>query len=387
MWKKNKYYIIIGFFIVAIWFIEQGKPKPINWFESYSMYDKIPYGNKILFEELPSIFSSDIQVVEENIEANLEKNTLRNYLFINDVFNPDKEALGALLNFVAKGNNAMVISRRPSNLLLDTLGLNLKRQISYEMNDSLAFLLTANQQEYDYVFPQSFVGSSFVADSLTHCTVLGYNNSLVNFMKVPFGEGYFFMHLAPLVFTNYHMMKQDNHRYVSAVLSHLPNESIYWDEYYKNRKNIARQSPLTIVLSTAGLRQAFYLAVLSLLVYMLFAAKRKQSIIPVLEEKSNDTLNFTRTVGDLYFNVNNNKDIGQKRIDFFMSDIRKRYHLFSEKLDGDFCKNLHDASGVSLDEIKELVLNFNIIKGVQHVSDEKIIEQNNLIESFYSKIR
>lgn len=389
MWKKNKYYIIIAFFILAIWLIESAKPKPINWFESYSMHDKIPYGNRILFDELPSIFEDDIHIAKEGIKEHLQKDSLlKNYLFINDVFKPNKEAIKALLDYVSKGHNAMVISRWPSDFLLDTLGLSLDQSIALGINDSLNFKLASKQKDFYHRFSASLTARSFSSDSIKHYTDLGYvSDSLVNFVKVPFGNGYFFMHLNPLVFTNYHMLMHDNHEYISAVLSHLPNQSIYWDEYYKSRKAEVKKSHLWLVLSTDGLRQALYLMVFSLLVYMLFASKRKQGIIPVVEEKANDTLNFTRTIGQLYYNVNNNKDIGQKRIDFFMSNLRKRYQIFSETLDDDFCEKLHQVSGVSIEEIKKLVVNFNIIRGVQNVSDDRIIEQDKLIESFYSKTR
>ncbi len=389
MWKKNKYFIIIALFVVVIWVVEYNKPRQINWYESYSKYDKIPYGNKILFKELPSIFSQGIFTANKNIQETLEEENLAdNYLFINNTFLPTEGDLNGLLNFVGEGNNAFVISDRFETKLLDTLALEIEQSIIKVKNDTLHFSINENQQNYKFVFKHNYFVSYFSADSNKNCIGLGFvSDSLINFLKVPFGQGYFYLHCNPLVFTNYHMQKNDNYKYVSAVLSHLADTPIYWDEYYKNSKNAVPKSHLSVVLGIPGLRQAIYLVVISLFVYMLFALKRRQRIIPVVPPKANDTLNFVRTIGQLYYNENNNKDIGLKRMDYFLAHVRKQYHINSKNLDEDFCLKLHKMSGVDIDEVKKLVANFNVIKGVQEISDERIFEQDKLIESFYKKTR
>lgn len=387
MWKKNKYYFLIGFSILAIWLVEFNKPKEINWFESYSKYDKIPYGNYILYNELSSLFSGNIITATANIEKCLQTTSaVENYLCINKSFYPEDDDLLALVNYVAKGNNACIISRSVPSRLLDTLGLEINQSFSNVLNDSLLFSIAATQEQFHHIGTRSFLVSYFNTDSCNTFSNLGtVSDTLMNFIRVPFEKGQFYLHLNPLLFTNYHMLKNNNHRYVSAVLSHLPNGGIMWDEYYKNRKNAISQSPLYIIIETPGLRQALYVAIIALLLYMLFASKRKQRIIPIAPVKSNDTLNFTRTIGQLYYNENNNKDIGTKRMEFFLADIRKRYNLSTNKLDNDFCQSLHDASKVPLSDIKELVKICNIIKGVQHITNARIIEQDKLIESFYKK--
>ncbi len=389
MLKKNKYFIVIGLFIAVIWVVEYYKPRPINWYESYSKYDKIPYGNKILFDELPSIFSNGIFTAGNNIQETLKEELVaENYLFINNTFFPTKGDLSELLDFVSKGNNALIVSDKFEATLLDTLGVTIDQTITNIKTDSLIFHINANNQDYNFVFKHNYFVSHFSDDSVRNSISLGLAaDSLMNFIKVPFGQGYFYLHCNPLVFTNYHMQKNDNYRYISAVLSHLPDTPVCWDEYYKNRKNAIGKSHLSVVLAIPGLRQAIYLVMISLFIYMLFALKRRQRIIPVVPPKANDTLNFVRTVGQLYYNENNNKDIGMKRLDYFLAHIRKQYHINTQKLDDDFCLRLHKLSGVELDEVKKLITNSNIIKGVQEISADRIFEQDRLIESFYKKTR
>ena len=58
-------------------------------------------------------------------------------------------------------------------------------------------------------------------------TVLGYQKfdsiKRINFVKIAHGFGTIYLHLQPIVFTNYHLLKKDNHKYASAVFSYLPD--------------------------------------------------------------------------------------------------------------------------------------------------------------------
>ncbi len=389
MWKKHKYYIIAAFIVLALMLMEVYSPKPINWFESYSQYDKIPYGNNILFTELPSLFSQEIVTVDGSLQEGIKTNPLApNYLILNNRFFPEEQDLEALLNFVEQGNRAMLISNQVHQQLLDTLGLDIIQTFSVKLGDSLLMSLPHQKDAYTFYTRARMLLTSFESKNDSTVTPLGYvADSLSNFVKVPFGEGEFYLHCNPLVFTNYHMLKNDNHRYISAVLSYLPDQNLVWDEHYKNRNQAIQKSHLSVVVATPGLRQALYISMLALLVFMAFALKRKQRIIPPAVSKSNDTLNFVRTIGQLYYNENNNKDIGMKQISFFMQHVRKHFHIYHTQLDDTFCALLHKQSGVELKEIKKLVTNFKIITGVPDVTDERLIEQNQQIESFYKKTR
>src|ERR1035437_793813 len=297
MWKRNKYFFIIAFSICGIWFIEYSKPKPINWFESYSKYDKIPFGNYILFNELHSIFTKSIETTNNTIEETLAKNvSATNYLIIDNSFPIRKRELKALLDFVHEGRNVCIISSSFSSVLLDTLGLKVKVTALNKIKESLSFSLTASNKIFIYSADNSYFVRSFDIDSVANCQKMGFiSDSLINFIQITHGKGKLFLHLNPLLFTNYNMLTNNKHSNVSTVLSYLPNENLIWDEYYKNRKTAIVKSDLLYVLTVPGLQEAVYLSIFTILIYMLFASKRKQRIIPVIDKHSNDTLDFTRT--------------------------------------------------------------------------------------------
>jgi hypothetical protein len=165
----------------------------------------------------------------------------------------------------------------------------------------------------------------------------------------------------------------------------LPNENIIWDEYYKNRKTAVEKSDLYYLMNTPGMQEAVYLIMFSILVYMLFASKRKQRIIPVIDKHSNDTLDFTRTIGQLYYNENDNKNIGMKRNAYFLAHLRKRFHIYCNEFNDDLCLQLQTVSNIDMEEIKKLVKICMIIQILPEVSNDQIIEQDKQIENFYFK--
>src|SRR4030095_15629147 len=119
-------------------------------------------------------------------------------------------------------------------------------------------------------------------DTLT-TTVLGYQGEdkkkYANFIKVPYKEGNFFIHLQPVAFTNYHLLKDNHDEYAQKVLAYLPKGQIYWA--VKDQDGLlASGSPLRYVLSQPALRWAWYLFLGGMLIFMIFNAKRRQRIIP-----------------------------------------------------------------------------------------------------------
>jgi len=208
---------------------------------------------------------------------------------------------------------------------------------------------------------------------------------LVNFIGLAFGKGRIYIHLLPSAFTNVCMLTNNNAKYISSVLSYLPNQATLWDEYYKARKKYIKQTPFQHILNTDGLRQSLYLTLLGTLTYMIFASKRKQRAIPVLPPKLNTTIEFIETIGKLYFNESDNKDIGRKRMNYFLADIREKYRINTEKLDKAFSLKLSTLSGVKKGEIDRLIYYYKIINTTYEVKDYHIIEQDKLIENFYNK--
>jgi hypothetical protein len=376
-----------GIAMVAIGILESMKPKQTNWLESYSKFDKVPYGNYVLYNQLTDLFTDGPSTSFESLKLTLADNLVHtNLILINNTFEPEQGEVDALLEFVDRGNQAMIISRRISNKLLDTLDMSTNFEFVQESESTISYNLTDDTTQYNG--PTYNIMARTYFDELSHSEPIGYrSDSLVNFVRIAFGDGHLFLHVLPSAFTNAFILTENNNAYVSKVLSYLPDQQTIWDEYYKVRKDYVKKSPFQQVLSTDGLRQALYLVLLGTLAYMVFAAKRRQRIIPVLPVKVNTTVEFVETIGQLYYNESDHKDIGVKRVNYFLIDIRQRYRLDTEVLDEGFCHRLSTVSGVTREEVDELIKNFKVVKDVQQVLDARIIILDKLIENFYNKER
>ncbi|MEP3387305.1 MAG: DUF4350 domain-containing protein [Reichenbachiella sp.] len=387
MWDKYKYYIWPGVALVAIGLLESMKPKESIWLESYSKFDKIPYGNYILYHQLEDIFTAGVEPSFESLSQSLDESiTNTNLIIINNVFEAERYEIEKLLNFVNNGNQAMIISRQVSDLLLDTLGLGTNFEYSSKIESDVQHSLSKDTARFNG--PSFNIHFKSYFDSLSTAQPLGYrSDSLVNFVGLKFGMGQIFIHVHPSAFTNAFILTAQNDRYIQDVLSFLPDQPTIWDEYYKARKNYIKQTPFQQILTTDGLRQALYLALATTLIYMIFYSKRKQRIIPVLVPKSNATVEFIETMGQLYYNESDHKDIGMKRISFFLSEIREKYRIDTTQLDATFSHKVSSLSGVSKEIIDQLIINFNVIKTVDHVLPATIIEQDELLKNYYKKER
>lgn len=218
------------------------------------------------------------------------------------------------------------------------------------------------------------------------------NDSLINFAKIPYGEGTFYLHTTPLTFSNIAMLDSNSLQYANRVFSHLTIGKIYWDEYSKIRgvppgkesnRALSKDSPLQYVLSQPPLAWAWYLLLAMAFLYLLFRTKRKQRIIPVLEPNTNTSLQFVSTIGRLYFLQNNHKQLALQKMKLWLNFVRERYHLRGVEVDEAFQQKLIAKSEVSEIVVGKIFRWHHDIVESDDIVSQMLIEFHQLIEEFY----
>ena len=139
--------------------------------------------------------------------------------------------------------------------------------------------------------------------------VLGrINDSLTNFVRLPIGEGYIYIHTTPLAFTNLPLSNDSMMYYAQHVSTYFGKGKIYWDEENRNydpnafSKNDSgyddetAEGPLEFILSEPSLRTAWYFILLAILLYVLFGAKLRKRIIPVMESMENTSIEYAEVI-------------------------------------------------------------------------------------------
>ncbi len=369
---------------------EYYRPKPIDWSPTYQNDDKIPFGTQALFELLPDVLpQSSLQTVRLPIYNFLGESKLpsrSNYVFICQEFKADSIEQLRLLDYVKRGNTVFISAYAIPESLGDTLGFKADVKEQSEADTTLRQNLVNPQlrKPGGYNFFHDDGRNFLVIKKPKNSTVLGRNaRKEPVFIEIHFGKGTFFIHNLPLAFTNYYVLDTKTADYAFKALSYLPVQQTYWDEYQKQgRFNEDQQSIFRYIRSQPALNWAYYLILIGLLAYAIFAGKRTQRIIPVVEAPKNTSLDFVKTVGRMYFQQGDHDNLARKKIQYFLADIRERYSLNTTSLDKEFTEALARKSGVSLVETSELVMLLRNAQKSVSLSEFDLLTLNRAIEKF-----
>ena len=390
----------IGAVIVLMMIAEITKPKALNWRDSYAAADKIPLGCYVLFNELKEVSNKTIKTSTKTAFENLkdvETNEKTVSLFINNGIDFDKQDSESLIKYVEDGNSVFISTNYMYGVLSDTLNINIGYDIynffkKPSLNSFTSTSLKHNERHFKDVIENSFFTSldtlHAIALGTTHVnkTEKDPNDSIpetnINFIKIPFGKnnGAFYVHTNPFAFSNYHMLN-GNDAYAATVLSFLPKNQIIWDNYYKSGRKVIT-SPLRFVLQNPALKWAFYITLISLLLFVIFKGKRTQRIIPVVEPLKNASLDFTKTIGDLYYQHGDFTNIINNKIQYFLEQIRSKYYLNTNELSENFISKLAIKSSNKKEDTKALIDYIVYLKSKNTHTEPDLIQLNKLIETF-----
>ena len=391
------YIVFFILFLAGIIYIDAVKPKPVNWFPSYDLTKKDPFGLYVLDKESSGLFKeNEIQKViktlyeffnSENALVDVEYDYSGTIFLVSEKYNLDSKSDKELFYFVGDGNTAFISCKDFPEMLMDSLNFSIDSRL--RLSDTVNVWMANKNLGLEKYNLNIGAGNIYFSeiDSLT-TTVLGYqgkdNKKEINFIKVPYKEGYFYLHTQPASFTNYHLLKDNHFEYTEKILSYIPEGNLFWLVKDQNGE-IASDSPLRYVLSQPALKWAWLLFLSGMLLFIIFNAKRKQRIVPILKPLANTTVDFTKTIGNLYYQEGDHQNIINKKIIYFFEKIRNEYLIDTTVLDENFEKKLQLKTGKNIQDIKELVWLIKRINGPYYLCvEEDLIEINNAIEKIIS---
>jgi len=408
MEKKTKIFIgILIVLVIGLMFNQSNKPKKIDWSPSFNKNYKKPWGAYVLYKELKYTLATNTVISinktpYEQLRFDYDYNKNSNYIFINNRLTIDRESTNELLSYVSYGNNVFLIGQAFPTALRDTLNFKTKIKLlnNYSVatngdetsNDEIALYLsnkTLNTKKYFY--EKGIAQCYFTTLDSLSTTVLGYNNldgeEQVNFVKIQYGEGFFYLNTQPYAFTNYHLLKENHADYVASILSYIPKgTNVYWDANTKADKETIN-SPLRFIFSNPALAWAWRLAILGLIVFVIFMAKRRQRIIAIIKPLENTTIAFAKTIGELYYEEGEPKDILFKKINYFLAFIREKYLIDTENIDDNLITKIYLKSGAPEDDVRKLIYHIIYINKKHINTENDIVVLNKLIEKFHKKIK
>jgi hypothetical protein len=371
---------------------DSGKPK-FDWVESswkkkgYDEKNDQPYGSRIAHHLLENYFEGKkfIDLAKDvSKELPVDSNsTGHNYVFIGEAMYLDSAGTKQVLDFVAAGNTAFISSKTIPFDLMTFVYFDECEDAPWNdygmFEDSLAhFSLrtpTLPDSSTSYFFAKQnkpiaynwhYIEYYHFCDSLKQ-QPLGYlNTDYVNFAEFPHGKGRFLLHTNPIAFSNFSLLRPETRPYAAGVFSYLSEGNIYWDAVSRVPEAVGRrrngssnqsssdEHPLTYILKQPALAWAWYLIAALAITWLVFRAKRRQRVIPVLPKNENSSYEFISTIAHLHFREKNYAGLSAQGMRHFLAQLRERYGLVAPihpetalpRTDDDFFRKLTVLSEV-----------------------------------------
>jgi hypothetical protein len=208
-------------------------------------------------------------------------------------------------------------------------------------------------------------------------------NGKPDILRYEVGDGHITIHAAPLVMSNYFLLQDRNSEYMSRLWSTLPGDigHVYWNSYFKHR---AEHSDFGILWRHPATKWALWLSIITLILYVLLELKRRQQPIPVVAPLTNTSVSFVETVGRLYYNKGNHRNLAEKMTQHFLEYVRTHYYLNTSQLNDTFTQNLAAKSGLPIEVAGNIIEMIHEIRlGSTPIDEPYLYHLNNTIQRFY----
>ncbi len=394
--KNTVLYIIFILLLFGIlFFLNRMTPKEFRWTPTYSKYDKQPFGGYAFDHLLENAWDGNYSHSYKSIERLVREGEIKdkNLLIISNDFYLHQEELNDLISFVSDGHKVMIASPGFPKFLRDTLAFNstyhfdfygsiLKTQM--EKKETL-YLCSPSFQGKKYEFP-AIISSNVFSKIPGDASVIAVNDSSQAIViRKPVGKGEFILCCNPILYTNYGILHKDN-EFILATLSYLKDKPLMRIEYYGEGTDES-PSPVRFIVSNNSLRWALYITLITILLFMIFTAKRKQKSIPVIKDPENRTLRFVRTLAALYLRRNDNTDIARKKYIYFAEQIKRQYaiDIIDEPFNEALFKRIASKTGEPFNEVKFLFTKLKEIYEGAYITDSEALEYIQKMDLFGNK--
>ena len=408
MKKLLPYFIAAVVLLLLALIIIQSK-KNTHIFDDHVTFDKadkIPYGTYIAYHNLSHLFpEASIGVNDKKpgfwraLTSDSEGQAL---IIISPWFRADEFEMKKLINFVKNGNtvfvSAAILSYEAQNILKcdapDAYLIDDNQAVDKNSDSfSVSLLNPPFSPNQEYACPGIKFESYFSKYDTETTSVFGNGASnLPNFIRLRAGKGAMYFHLTPLSFTNYFLLYGDNITYYDKTLSVIPKDTkkLIWDQYFLHKKYYSfnagsgrSNSMISVLMKNPSLRAALWVLIILIALYVLQEMRRKQRIIPEMVKPGNDSLDFVKTVGRLYYEKGDNLNLSRKMAAYFLEHIRNKYKLSTGQLDDEFISLLQKKTGLHDEELRRIIYFIKQMDEVTAVTDEELAEFHKDLEQFY----
>jgi hypothetical protein len=416
------YMLLLGTFLVLVFLYEYMSPHEFVWRPTFDKNDKEPFGCYV-FDDVVSSSVNSYTVTDKTFYRIVEEDSAsspRAFLIAENNLSFNGTDIEYLYKLLHAGNQVMICEEYFPHTLEDTLGFRVEydsylppmiRYINEDRKrDSIFFGKDTLNPEYIYeVYPQMHpvyiiagkINFTYNEDSVTVVadSVAGTGNSMEESNREPavkispmtcdsievlawnkknkplvirtfIGKGELFLVSTPLMFTNYGILDGNNASYAFRLLSCMKDKPLTRIEAYGNHSEKAG-TPLRYVLSKPPLRWAVYSILMLLILFMVFTARRRQRVIPLVKPPVNRTFDFMQLVSNLYYQKHENHEMLKMKHLYFCAEVKRLTGVdLQENVPGENAfTRLSEKTGTDTDSIRALIKDINMALYRSEVSD------------------
>ena len=338
--------LIVIFAILALL-----KKDTFIWYPTFDNADKQPYGCMVFDSVMSASYKpgyevSDLSADSLSIKAEYKKHTI---LIVKEEVDLE---LDSMMKFVKEGGSLIVCTNSLSEKISENWRARISQYYYYGKHPAKGLFMYVKYPKDDVYPGRNYMVSvpignymfeaidSVGRDTMEDDTInsLNWKDKVLlgglegySMAKVSkYGKGILVICSMPLLFTNYGILENDNYNLVMRIVAQAGKKPIVRTRNTitetKNEGNgdtppEVDKSYLQHILSDTPLKTAFYLSLIGFLLFIIFTAKRKQRVVPVIKEKKNGQLKFIQQIGSLY-KRNNDTDV----------IISSKYRLLAENI-------------------------------------------------------
>lgn len=429
--KSN--YIFIGIILVVVVLLVAwlAWPSDVDWSTDYQIEEQHPYDTYIFHELIKGAgCTKELVEVKDSLSRVLhqEVDVPGSYIFIGQSFYGNPDDVVALLDYVAEGHQAFIIAEDPGTLLYEVCDLedtedwqekedgtyaliqsNWWSAVSdtlivaynedakgHEFNHRIQYFVDFEVKPFQWIY---FNGALKTENDSMVRVIGGFDGTYNNAIEVPHGEGKFYFHSTPLAFSNYHLKTKSGMDYCRAFMSYLQAGKVYWDienqtiDFFPEQHDEAggetkpQQGPLEYMLSQPALAAAWYLSLVLVVLYLLFAGRRRQRAIRTIQSPRNTSIEFTEVVSQLFQKQKDHRKLVEMKMEMWRSHARERYRIrWTDKSLAPEPEVLADwslRSGVPQDLLNRILETYNGLDTLQAVETPVMLQLHSLLETYY----
>lgn len=388
-----------------------------NWnIRDFSINDRQAYGLYYVFSTIKKGTSKQkFNLIDKSLSEQLHvADTGSVYLFVGKDFYYTERDLDSLMAFVANGNVAFFsayhfglwpdFNKNSLSMLAGNDNICIKMRMAAEA--TLQFTGASPDEVFPFHFQQGverwlhdwrYFAGCRIEDEFTIEVVSLFNDEFPNMIAVAHGKGTIYLHLNPIMFTNYFFVEVAGLDYINTCFQPFTGKKIYWDVASRNLEVVDDDDDddddktddfpnfLTFIFSHRELNWAWHLMLAGVLLFVLFRSKRTQRIIPVIPAPKNRSADFVETVAALYYQPYNHQHIANEMRNQFLQFIVNKYGIkVNLKNFADHIADIEYASGISGRDIHDIFVLAMQLEVSTEDSRHRLLKLNELLDNFYT---